>query len=114
MSMLGKLVTCTAGSLLALTLSCPLRAAELSPVSISAPVLGYVFDDTAKAIRKISGIPGAANLDAPVDLGSALQTAFVNSAGRLAIGVTKEGGVVAIRWSDAAATAQSVSLQTGL
>src|SRR4051794_23754666 len=113
MYMLKKLVTSSAGALLAITLSSPLAAAELSPVRITPPVLGYIFDDAAKSIRRVSGIPGAANVDAPLDLGGALQSAFVNSSSRLAVGLTKEGGIAAIRWTELG-QAQSTILQTGL
>jgi WD40 repeat protein len=78
-----------------------LAVAQPPGASISQPSLGYVFDDNAKAIRQISGVPGAANLDARVAAGTSLDSAFVHSRARLAIANAKDGGVVLVQWSGA-------------
>ena len=71
---------------------CPLLvAAETPGLHLNAPVLGYIFDDKAGAIRQVSGVPGAANLEQPVDLGAALSAAWVHSSSKVAAVVTKDG-----------------------
>ena len=79
--------------------------------SMSLPSLGYVFDDNSKAIRLISGVPGAASLDSSVAVSSALDSGFVHSRARLAIANAKDGGVMLIRWNGAP---QSVALSSAL
>jgi hypothetical protein len=68
---------------------------------MSVPALGYVFDDNAKAIRLITGVPGAANLDLPVASATPLESAFIQSHARVAIANAKEGGLVLVQWGDA-------------
>ena len=79
--------------------------------SMSLPSLGYVFDDNSKAIRLISGVPGAASLDSSVAVSSALDSGFVHSRARLAIANAKDGGVMLIRWGGAP---QSSALSSAL
>ena len=78
--------------------------------SMSMPSLGYIFDDNSKAIRLISGVPGAASLDSSVATGS-LDSAFVHSRARVAIANAKDGGVTLVRWSG---TSQSNVLSSAL
>jgi hypothetical protein len=79
--------------------------------SISVPSLGYVFDNNAKAIRLISGVPGAASLDAPVPSANSLNAAFVNSRAQLAIANTKDGGVTLLQWTG---TPQAIAISSAL
>ena len=65
--------------------------------SISLPSLGYVYDDNSKAIRQISGVPGAASLDTTVSAGTSLNSAFVHSRAQLAIANAKDGGVALVQ-----------------
>ena len=44
---------------------------------LAAPSLGFVFDPSAHALRRIQGIPGAALVGAPVDFGFAVSAAYV-------------------------------------
>ena len=44
---------------------------------LAAPSLGYVFDSSAHALRRIQGIPGAALVGTPVDFGLAVTAAYV-------------------------------------
>lgn len=78
-----------------------LWAAEASGPRLESPVLGYVFDEAAQAIRTVHGIPGAASLGEPVEFPVSLASARVQSGARLALGVTKEGRVVLASWSGA-------------
>ena len=66
--------------------------------SISLPSLGYVYDDNSKAIRQVSGVPGAASLDTAVPAGTSLNSAFVHSRAQLAIANAKDGGVALVQW----------------
>ena len=66
---------------------------------MSMPSLGYVFDDNSKAIRQISGVPGAASLDGAVAAGTSLDSGFVHSRARVAIANAKDGGVTLVRWT---------------
>jgi hypothetical protein len=70
-----------------------------SGLRMSSPVLGYIFDDSAKAIRGISGVPGAASLGATVSLPASLASAYVHSSGENAVVVTKEGTLAYAEWS---------------
>ena len=88
-----------------------LALAEAPGPSISLPSLGYVFDDNAKAIRQISGVPGAASLDSAVPAGTSLDSAFVHSRARLAIANAKDGGVTLVRWTGAP---QGIALSSAL
>ncbi len=88
-------------------------AAAAPPIpQISVPSLGYVFDGNSKAIRLISGVPGAASLDNLVSTNAtALDSGFVHSRARVAIANTKEGSVVLVQWS---ATPQITQLTSSL
>src|ERR1700736_294629 len=46
--------------------------------TLSGPSLGFVFDSDAKGIRPILGIPGAASLGKPLDLGIAVIKAAIS------------------------------------
>jgi len=78
---------------------------------ISMPSLGYVFDDNSKAIRQISGVPGAASLDSAVAAGTSLDSGFVHSRARIAIANAKDGGVTLVRWTG---TPQATALGSAL
>jgi hypothetical protein len=88
-----------------------IAAAQPPGPQMSVPLLGYVFDGNAKAIRLISGVPGAASLDDIVSTNASLDSGFVHSRARIAIANTKEGSVVLIQWSG---TPQVVALTTSL
>src|SRR5439155_15842412 len=76
-----------------------LAAAQTPGPRMSPPSLGYLFDENAKAIRRISGIPGAAGLDQPVSPGGSLDSALVLSRAHLAIVNTKEGRLALVDWN---------------
>ncbi|MEO5924836.1 MAG: hypothetical protein ABIR70_13535 [Bryobacteraceae bacterium] len=83
-----------------LLISWTLTAADAAGPRMSSPVLGYMFDDAAKAIRTISGVPGAASLGEAVPLPSAVTTAYVQSSAREAVVVTKEGEIALASWTN--------------
>jgi len=88
-----------------------IAAAQPPGASLSVPVLGYVFDNNAKAIRSVSGVPGAASLGDLVPLNTSIDSAFVDSWREMAVANTKQGTVVLIRWS---AAPQAANLPTSL
>lgn len=86
-------------------------AAETPGLGLSGPVLGYVFDQASRAIRPVTGVPGAAGLEPAVDLGAALEAAWIHSGSRLAVVMPKDGGVAVANWREAPAL---ISLDSGL
>ncbi len=65
-------------------------------VPVSGPILGYVWDDTAKGIRPIKGIPGAAVAEAPVYSDSAVVSGVVSPAQDSALLLNSSGAVLCI------------------
>ncbi|MEP6963244.1 MAG: WD40 repeat domain-containing protein [Acidobacteriota bacterium] len=100
---------------LAVLVAVPLLAADppdtSHTLSMTAPTLGFLFDDGTKAIRPITGVPGAAGLGAPLSFDSSFQRAWVSSAGKLAIGITKDGQVAVATWTS---TPRLTTLATSL
>lgn len=47
------------------------------PGSITGPSLGFVFDSSSHALRRIQGIPGAALVGTPMDFGFPVSAAYV-------------------------------------
>src|ERR1035438_859985 len=45
--------------------------------TLASPSLGYVFDPSAHALRRIQGIPGAALVGTPLDFGVVISAAYV-------------------------------------
>jgi hypothetical protein len=88
-----------------------LAYADESSARLSVPMMGYVFDNNAKAIRLISGVPGAAGLDGVIAIDTGIDSAFVQSRARVAIANTKESGVALIQWNG---SPRLVSLGTAL
>ena len=52
-----------------------------APANLATPTLGYVYDSRLQAIRQIKGIPGAALVEAPIELGFAVRTASISPEG---------------------------------
>ncbi len=67
-----------------------LAMAGWADTTLRGPMLGYVLDSRAQALRPIQGIPGAATLGAPVDLGFPVLRAAVSSRGDFALVVRAE------------------------
>ena len=77
--------------------------AQQAPVVGGAPTLGYVFDKGSHSVRPILGIPGAATVGRPLDLGFSIQNAVVSSEQGYAI-VSASSGVHMVRWNGGAST----------
>ena len=93
-------------TILATLLLAALAAAQSTDSSpgIDAPKLGYIFDANGKSIRLLTGVPGAAAFDQAVPFTESIDSAFVFSAGNLAIARSKDGSILALRWNDAPST----------
>lgn len=80
-------------TILLAALTWPVLGQSASPAMTGAQ-LGYVFD--ARTIWAVSGVPGAAALDA--NLGIVADSAFVHSRARLAVANVKGGALGLVRW----------------
>jgi WD40 repeat protein len=60
--------------------------------SWSAPVLDYVYDSSAKSLRPLTGIPGAASLESALAVSSKLEQAAVSPTRKYALASNMEGG----------------------
>jgi WD40 repeat protein len=78
-----------------------IAAAQPNGVVTSGPVLGHAFDRAAHSLRPVRGIPGAAMLGDPLDLGFALEDAAISSEQGIALGISNQrSSVKLIRWTN--------------
>lgn len=77
----------------------PLCAAAAQPFNtpVSGPALGYVWDDAAKAIRPIKGMPGAAVAAAPIYSDSSLVTGAISPDQGTALLLNASGTLLCLR-----------------
>ncbi len=80
---------------------------------IQGPGLGLVFEERTGSLRPVLGIPGAARLGEPIDIGARLARAVVSPRQDAAIGVTAEGAAIGIRLSPAGAVTQDLGAASG-
>jgi hypothetical protein len=79
------------------------------PARWSTPTLGYLYDSDSKAIRVLSGIPGAASLDGGLAVPDKLEQAAISPNGKYAIAAVKDaGGLSLITWSTGAVTSAAL------
>jgi hypothetical protein len=64
---------------------------------IAGPVLGYVWDSAAGALRAIQGVPGSSLLGAPMDAGVPVARAAVSPRHDYVLAVTAEGEAAVLR-----------------
>ena len=77
-----------------LTFAVAAFAFAADPVAkVESPVLGYIYDSKARAIRPISGIPGSASLDAALPSASKLANGFVSHSRQWLLAILLDGGV---------------------
>src|SRR5688500_1995440 len=89
-------------TLLLLSAAAALSAAPAA--RLSSPVLGYVYDPAARAVRPLAGVPGAAALEAPIGSASKLTSGVVSPSQRQLLAVLLEGGVAVIALASGAWT----------
>jgi hypothetical protein len=79
------------------------------PAKWSTPTLGYLYDSDSKAIRVLSGIPGAASLDGGLSVPDKLEQAAISPNGKYAIGAVKDAGSLSlITWATGAVTSAAL------
>ena len=91
--------------------------------SVAGPVLGYVLDRTAGALRPIRGIPGAATMGDPIELDASLADVSISpeqdyalaadSNGGDLVLIDLTGGAVARRFAGAFVRPQRVAISPG-
>jgi hypothetical protein len=69
------------------------------PAAWSAPVLGYVYDESSNSIKSIAGVPGAASIDGVVPSAVKLQRAHVAPGRKFGVVQTVEEGAALLDWS---------------
>jgi hypothetical protein len=75
----------------------------------STPTLGYLYDSDSKAIRLLSGIPGAASLDGGLSVPDKLEQAAISPNGKYAIAAVKDAASLSlITWSTGAVTSAAL------
>lgn len=68
--------------------------------SWTPPLLGYLFDAAGKSIRPLSGIPGAASLEAALSVPSKLEHASISPNRKFALAETKDSNhVLLVTWT---------------
>jgi len=77
--------------------------------SVGGPSTGYVFDASAKMLRQVRGIPGAALMGDAMDLGISAAGAQVSPHGDAALAIAADGSAHLFRLSDGAATERALS-----
>lgn len=68
----------------------PDKQKNLPAALVSAPILGFAFDAIAPGVRPILGVPGAAMLGEPLELGFAVSYAAVSPLQNYALAVSAE------------------------
>ena len=72
--------------------------------SWTPPTLGYLFDAASKSIRPLSGIPGAAGLEAGLAVPSKLERASISPNRKFALAEIKDGDhILLVTWAGTAA-----------
>jgi hypothetical protein len=71
-------------------------AAQMSPNTITEPVLGLVFDAGTQTIRAVTGIPAASQVGGAIDAGTPLSAVAISSERAYALGVDGSGGAVLV------------------
>jgi hypothetical protein len=91
-----------------------LALAQIAPVQLTTPALGYVFDANARALRVLEGVPGAALVGHEVSVGIRLDEIQVAPNRRYALGaVAGEDRLYLIKLSGPAGVAHRTGLAAG-
>ena len=91
-----------------------LAAAQIANVELTAPTLGYVWDDQSHSLRPVEGVPGAASLGSAVNLGAPLESIVVAPGRRFALGHEQStGNLLIIRLDGAVAATRRSPLPRG-
>lgn len=80
---------------------------------VAGPVLGYVFDGTARAVRPVLGIPGASIFGSTLPLGYDVTTAWISPAGDSSVAIAADGSLHLVRLTSGQGTEISLNGATG-
>lgn len=89
-----------------------LAGAQIASVELSAPTLGYVFDEQAKSLRTVDGVPGSALLGGAVEIGVPLDWIALAPNRRYGLGV-REGQMLLVRLDGGTGMASPADLPLG-
>ncbi|MCZ2146301.1 MAG: hypothetical protein LC126_00830 [Bryobacterales bacterium] len=89
-----------------------LAGAQIASVELSAPTLGYVFDQQSKSLVTVDGVPGAALLGGAVQIGVPIDWIAVAPNRRYGLGA-REGQMVLVRLDGGTGMAAPVDLPAG-
>lgn len=78
-----------------LTLACGVALAQQG--KIAGPVSGYVFDPAVRSLRPVVGVPGAATIGSPIELGFRASGVWVSPLLDSAVGASSDGSVHFLR-----------------
>jgi hypothetical protein len=90
-----------------LTLTCGLALAQQG--KIAGPISGYVFDPSVRALRAVVGVPGAATIGNPIDLGFSASGIWVSPLLDSAVAAGTDGSVHFLRLNAGALSEVSFS-----
>ncbi|HKE26071.1 MAG TPA: hypothetical protein VKB88_27130 [Bryobacteraceae bacterium] len=94
---------------LVLTVAALAAWGNAQPGQVGGPVIGYVFDGSAHAVRPVLGIPGAALFGSSVTLGYDVASASISPAGDSAVVMAADGSLHLIGLSGGAAAEISLN-----
>jgi len=66
--------------------------AQQAAVEVGTPTIGYIYDEQAKSLRAIEGVPGAAAIGEPMHLGAGLDFIAVSPSRNYALGYENGSG----------------------
>ncbi|MCC6365252.1 MAG: hypothetical protein IT165_17190 [Bryobacterales bacterium] len=89
-----------------------LAGAQIASVELSAPTLGYVFDQQSKSLVSVDGVPGAALLGGTVQIGAPIDWITIAPNRRYGLGV-REGQMLLVRLDGGTGVAAPTDLPVG-
>jgi hypothetical protein len=89
-----------------------LAGAQVASVELSAPTLGYVFDQQSRSLITVDGVPGAALLGGAVQIGASVDWIEIAPNRRYALGV-REGQMMLVRLDGGTGIAAPTGLPAG-
>ncbi|MDX1984034.1 MAG: hypothetical protein SFV51_27415 [Bryobacteraceae bacterium] len=91
-----------------------LLGAQVAEVELTAPALGYVLDNSARSLRPIEGVPGAAILGNRVNLNAFVHHAWLSPNRRHALATSEEGGLLVVKLDGGTGLARAISTDVPL
>jgi hypothetical protein len=73
--------------------------------AVGTPAIGYVFDEAAQALRAVRGLPGAALVEDPLDVGFPIRSAAISPKRNFALATAGDSSVRLLRLQNSGSTA---------